>query len=131
MTPLGLDPVTANAYNGVSLGGKPGVDPGGDKEMPRRNRRGDKIVNSTLQSLRQHELVILRRLRNGPLTEFELANEIAEHSGYTPEQAADSVAGWLESLRDDGLVWAGALLNADGQQLLAAALTRQGRELVN
>lgn len=88
-------------------------------------------MNDTLQSLRQHELVILRRLRNGPLTEFELANEIAEHSGHTPEEAADNVAGWLESLRDEGLIWAGALLNAEGQQLMAAALTRRGRELVH
>lgn len=88
-------------------------------------------MNDTLETLRQHELVILRRLRSGPLTEFELANEIAEHSGYTPEEAADSVAGWLEALRDSGLIWAGALQNADGQQLMAAALTRQGRELVH
>ncbi len=88
-------------------------------------------MNTTIQSLRQHELVILRRLRNGPLTEFELASEIAEHSGFTPEETADSVAGWLETLRDEGLVWAGALQNADGQHLMAAALTRQGRELVN
>jgi len=88
-------------------------------------------VNDTLQQLRQHELVILRRLRTGPLTEFELAAEIADHSGYTVEEAADQLGTWLEALRTGGFVWAGALLNAEGQQLMAAALTRQGRELVN
>jgi hypothetical protein len=40
------------------------------------------VVN-TLDTLAQHQLVILRRLRAGPLTEFELAREIAEHSAYS------------------------------------------------
>ena len=40
------------------------------------------------------------------------------------------MADWLETLRREGLVWAGALHNADGQQIMAAALTKHGRELV-
>ncbi len=88
-------------------------------------------MTETIQSLAQHQLVILRRLRRGPLTEFELANEVAEHSGYSGEEAADKMADWLETLRAEGLVWAGALSNADGQTLAAAALTTAGRELVN
>ena len=88
-------------------------------------------MTETIQSLAQHQLVILRRLRRGPLTEFELANEVAEHSGYSGEEAADKMADWLETLRAEGLVWAGALSNADGQTLAAAALTTAGRELVD
>ena len=92
---------------------------------------GRKAMTETIQSLAQHQLVILRRLRRGPLTEFELVNEVAEHSGYSGEEAADKMADWLETLRAEGLVWAGALSNADGQTLAAAALTTAGRELVN
>ena len=88
-------------------------------------------MTDAIQSLAQHQLVILRRLRAGPLTEFELASEVAEHSGHSPEEAADKMADWLETLRAEGLVWAGALSNADGQTLAAAALTTAGRELVN
>ena len=84
----------------------------------------------TLSRLRQHQLVILRRLRRGPLTEFELANEVAEHSGYTVEDCSDNMVDWLEELRFAGLVWAGPLANNDGQQIMAAALTNYGRELV-
>ena len=84
----------------------------------------------TMEALRQHQLVILRRLRGGPLTEFELAGEVAEHSGYTLEQCADNMAEWLEELRAEGLIWAGALTNDTGQQMLAAALTRRGTKLV-
>ncbi len=84
----------------------------------------------TVASLAQHQLVILRRLRTGPLTEFELATEVASHSGHTAEQCADQMADWLETLRREGLVWAGSLQNLDAQQILAAALTKQGRELV-
>ncbi len=87
------------------------------------------VVNA-LETLAQHQLVILRRLRAGPLTEFELAREIAEHSAYSLEQCADNMKDWLEQLRADGSIWFGALTNASGQQILAAALTRQGRELV-
>lgn len=84
----------------------------------------------TLEALRHHQLVILRRLRSGPLTEFELAGEIAAHSGYSVEQCAEHMAGWLDELRAEGLVWAGVLTNDTGQQLLAAALTKRGRDLV-
>ena len=87
-------------------------------------------ATKTLDSLRQHELVILRRLRTSPLTEFELAQEIAEHSGYSSQAAAESVPGWLEELKEQGFVWTGRLFNIEGQQLYAAALTRLGRELV-
>lgn len=84
----------------------------------------------TIESLRQHQLVILRRLRNGPLTEFELSREVANHSGYTPEQCADSMGDWLEELRVEGLVWAGPLSNSNGQTMTAAALTKRGIDLV-
>jgi len=87
------------------------------------------VVN-TLETLAQHQLVILRRLRASPLTEFELAREIAEHSAYSVERCADNMADWLEQLRLEGHIWSGSLTNAAGQHLLAAALTRQGRELV-
>lgn len=84
----------------------------------------------TIDALRQHQLVILRRLITGPLTEFELASEVAEHSGYDVEQCADNMADWLEELRDEGLIWSGVLSNSDLQQILAAALTRRGMQLV-
>lgn len=87
-------------------------------------------MNSTLDELRQHELVILRRLRTSPLTEFELASEVAEHSGYSTEQAVDMMADWLDALRLDGFIWAGTLSNAADQRIMAAALTTRGRELV-
>lgn len=83
----------------------------------------------TLNDARQHELVILRRLVKGPLTEFELAMEIAEHSGFSIDDATLRVREWLDELRNDGLVWAGRLSNQNGQQIYAAALTRRGREV--
>jgi len=89
------------------------------------------MVSNAIQALAQHQLVILRRLRQGPLTEFELAREVAEHSGHTTEEAADQMGAWLEALRLEGLVWSGELQNVDGQRLLAAALTKQGREVVH
>jgi DNA-binding PadR family transcriptional regulator len=84
----------------------------------------------TIDNLRQHELVILRRLRTGPLTEFELAAEIAADSGYTAEQASTRIAGWLRDLKNQGFIWAGELHDDAGHTLLAAALTRCGRQLV-
>ncbi len=84
----------------------------------------------TIDSLRQHQLVILRRLRGGPLTEFELSHEVAEHSGFTPEQAAENMTDWLEELRCEGLVWSGLLANSNNQQIAAAALTKRGKDLV-
>ena len=85
----------------------------------------------TLETLSQHQLVILRRLRNGPLTEFELSGEVAGHSGHSMEDCSDKMADWLEELRQEGLVWAGALTNDTGQQMMAAALTKRGKELVH
>ncbi len=84
----------------------------------------------TIDSLRQHQLVILRRLREHPLTEFELAREVADHSGYTPETAEEKMADWLEELRLEGLIWSGSLTNANNQQMMAAALTKQGVDLI-
>lgn len=84
----------------------------------------------TIDDLHQHQLVILRRLRSGPLTEFELAAEVASHSGYSPAQCAERIAGWLEELQSNGLIWTGRLFNANGQFIHAAALTRHGKELV-
>jgi hypothetical protein len=83
----------------------------------------------TLQDARQHQLVILRRLLKGPLTEFELSTEIAAHSGFSNDEAGARVREWLDELREEGLVWAGALTNQNGQELYAAALTRRGREI--
>lgn len=87
-------------------------------------------MTMTLDALGQPELVVVRSLSSGPLTEFELAHEVAVNSSYTPEQAADRVAGWLNELREKGLIWAGTLLNKRGQTIMAAALTNRGRELV-
>jgi hypothetical protein len=87
-------------------------------------------VVDTVNALRQYQLVVMRRLRSGPLTEFELVTEVAEHSGYTAEQCADNMPEWLEELRLEGLIWAGELSNAEGQTMMAAALTKRGKELV-
>ncbi|MFQ5461048.1 MAG: hypothetical protein ACE5E5_00305 [Phycisphaerae bacterium] len=87
-------------------------------------------MTDTLESLRQHQLVILRRLRRGPLTEFELAGEVADVSGYTTSDASDRMEDWLEELCNAGLIWYGQLRNSDCQTLLAAALTSRGKELV-
>ena len=84
----------------------------------------------TVNALAQHQLVILRRLRAGQLTEFELASEVAGNSGYSQEQCADNMGEWLDELRVEGLIWAGALSNANGQEMMAAALTARGKELV-
>lgn len=85
----------------------------------------------TLQDARQHQLVILRRLLKGPLTEFELATEVSAHSGFGPDEATALVREWLVELREEGLVWAGTLSNQNGQEIYAAALTRRGREIVH
>ncbi len=84
----------------------------------------------TIEALRQHQLVILRRLRKSPLTEFELAQEITAHSGFTTDQCEESMASWLTELREEGLIWSGALTNEHGQSMLVAALTGRGKELV-
>ena len=87
-------------------------------------------MHMTLNALCQPELVVLRRLSSGPLTEFELAHEVAVSSSYTPDQAAARVDSWLNELREKGLVWAGTLLNKRGQSIMAAAITNKGRELI-
>ncbi len=84
-----------------------------------------------LETMRQHQLVILRRLRESPLTEFELTKEITEHSGYSSEESTDRIAAWLDELRREGLIWLGALTNSTGQNVLAAALTSLGRSVVH
>lgn len=84
----------------------------------------------TIEDLQQHQLVILRRLRASPLTEFDLASEVAEHSGWTDEQAADNMEAWLIELCNMGLVWVGTLCNNAKQNMVVAALTKKGRELV-
>ncbi|MCP4593391.1 MAG: hypothetical protein GY842_21860 [bacterium] len=88
------------------------------------------MTTQTLETLKQHELVILRRLREGPLTEFELASEVAAHSGWNPLDTPGQIVGWLEALRDNGLVWTGRLYNDCDQYIYAAALTNRGRDLV-
>lgn len=85
----------------------------------------------TMADARQHQLVILRRLLKSPLTEFELATEVAAHSGFGPDEATHLVREWLGDLREEGLVWAGTLTNQNGQEIFAAALTRRGREIVH
>lgn len=87
-------------------------------------------MKTAIESLRQPELVIVRRLRDGPLTEFELAHEIAEHSGYEEDEATHRMSKWLEDLKRKGLVWVGILFNRRGQSILAAALACRGRALV-
>lgn len=87
-------------------------------------------MKTAIESLRQPELVIVRRLRNGPLTEFELTREIVIHSGYEEADAAPRISKWLDDLQRKGLVWSGFLFNCSGQSILAAALTFRGRELV-
>ena len=86
--------------------------------------------STTIDDLQQHQLVILRRLRAGPLTEFELAAEVASHSGHSPARCAELIVGWLEELQCEGFIWTGRLFNANGQFIQAAALTRPGKELV-
>jgi hypothetical protein len=88
------------------------------------------MVTQAFEVLRQHELVILRRLRSGPLTEFELAREVAENSSWSSETVFEHINEWLESLKAAGLVWAGKLYNDQDQHIYAAALTRRGRDLV-
>jgi hypothetical protein len=88
------------------------------------------MVLQAFEVLRQHELIILRRLRKGPLTEFELAREVAENSNWSAEDAFGHVKEWIDDLQAEGLVWAGKLFNQEGQHIYAAALTRRGLDLV-
>jgi len=87
-------------------------------------------MKTTIESLSNPALIVVRRLRKGLLTEFELAEEVAEHSSYSVGEAADKLALWLEELRDRGLIWFGQLSNSRGQRIMAAALTSLGMTLV-
>ncbi len=88
------------------------------------------MVLQAFEVLRQHELIILRRLRRGPLTEFELAREVAENSNWSAEDSFAHITEWMDALQKEGLVWAGKLYNDEGQHIYAAALTRRGQELI-
>lgn len=68
----------------------------------------------TIEALSNPALVVARRLRSGPLTEFKLASEVACHSGYSPEQATEELATWAQELFDRGLIWSGVLSNRRG-----------------
>ncbi len=83
-----------------------------------------------IESLSNPALIVVRRLRSGPLTEFELASALACHSSYSPEQAADQIASGLQELFDQGLIWSGVLSNRRGQHMMAAALTNLGKRLI-
>ncbi len=87
-------------------------------------------MNVTIESLSNPALIVVRRLRSGPLTEFELASEVACHSSYSPEQAADQLASWVQELFDQGLIWSGVLSNRRGQHMVAVALSNLGKRLV-
>ena len=88
------------------------------------------MVLQAFEVLRQHELIILRRLRRGPLTEFELAREVAENSNWSSQESFEHIKEWLDGLQKEGLIWAGKLYNKKGQHIYAAALTRRGQKLV-
>jgi hypothetical protein len=88
------------------------------------------MVLQAFEVLRQHELIILRRLRRGPLTEFELAREVAENSNWSSQEAFEHIKEWLDGLQKEGLIWAGKLHNERGQHIYAAALTRRGQKMV-
>jgi len=88
------------------------------------------MVLQAFEVLRQHELIILRRLRKGPLTEFELAREVAENSNWSAQDSFERIKEWLDDLQKQGLIWAGKLSNDRGQYIYAAALTRRGQEII-
>jgi len=87
-------------------------------------------VTTTLEALSKPELAIVRGLVRGPLTEFELAVELASRSGCTPDHAEALLVQQLQELQKKGLIWAGSLSNSRGQVIMAAALTNHGRKLV-
>ena len=87
-------------------------------------------MNVTIESLSNPALVVVRQLRSGPLTAFELASAVASHSSYSPEQATDRLASGLQELFEQGLIWAGVLCNRRGQYMVAAALTNLGKRFV-
>ena len=73
----------------------------------------------------------MRRLRRGPLTEFELAHEVAAASSYSEDEASERMVKWLDELRAEGLIWAGLMYNDAEQEISGAALTKSGRKLVS
>jgi len=89
---------------------------------------GDAPMTTTIDDLRQHQLVILRRLRNGPLTEFELSSEVAGHSGWEAEQASDMIGQWLGELASSGLIQ--VQTGGVEYKYKTATLTGAGREVV-
>jgi len=64
------------------------------------------------------------------LTEFNLASEVAKTGIWTEDRAADNMEAWLIELCDMGLVWVGMLCNSAKHNMMAAALTTSGRQLV-
>lgn len=80
--------------------------------------------------LGQHEVVILRRLASGPLTEFELSREVAEASGFSESEAASRMSEWVIVLKNKGMLFAGSLTDMKGTSMIVAALTSEGRKLV-
>jgi len=93
-------------------------------------REGVEVMSDAIGAMRHHQLIILQHLVRGPLTEFELAQAVAQATGFEMEIAAEMIPQWLDELRAEGLVWSGRLQNADQQSIAAAALTNRGRDLV-
>lgn len=91
---------------------------------------GVEVMTDTIGVMRQHQLIILQQLVRGPLTEFELAQAVAQATGFEADIAAEMIPQWLDELRGEGLVWSGKLFNSDQQSIAAAALTNRGRDLV-
>jgi len=87
-------------------------------------------MTDAIGAMRHHQLIILQQLVSGPRTEFELAQAVAQATGFEAEIAAEMIPQWLDELRGEGLVWSGMLYNADKQSITAAALTNRGRDLV-
>lgn len=85
-------------------------------------------MTATIDDLRQHQLVILRRLRNGPLTEFDLSAEVANSSGWDREKAAERISQWLDELAANG--WVAIQIGGENHTYKVATLTDAGRELV-
>jgi len=87
-------------------------------------------MTDAIGAMRHHQLIILQQLVRGPLTEFELAQAVAQATGFEADIAAEMIPQWLDELRSEGLVWSGMLYNQQEQSIAAAALTNRGRDLV-
>lgn len=83
---------------------------------------------TTIDDLQQHQLVILRRLRNSPLTEFDLSAEVADSSGWDRENAAERISQWLDELAANG--WIEIQTAGRSYTYKVATLADAGRELV-